>query len=67
MHQNNMNNINNQIDIEDLIPSRLLQKVSHDMIMLTQPSGSYLHADVACSAALLSSFTLAYFVEDKNR
>lgn len=56
-----MNNINNQIDIEDLIPSRLLQKVSHDMIMLTQPSGSYLHADVACSAALLSIFDTGLF------
>lgn len=62
-----MNNVNNQIDTEDLIPSRLLQRVSHDMIMLTQPSGSYLHVDVTCSAALLSIFTLAYFVEDKNR
>lgn len=61
-HQNNMNNVNNQIDT-----SRLLQRVSHDMIMLTQPSGSYLHVDVTCSAALLSIFTLAYFVEDKNR
>lgn len=62
-----MNNVNNQIDIEDLIPSWLLQKVSHDVIMLTQPSRSYLHVDVACSAALFSIFTLAYFVEDKNR